>query len=247
MKCVACDTRLTGRATRFCSNRCKVATWKRERPDAAQQQRERASRALADKARQRDLPLRQCLLCGETFGSARGAMLCSDDCRKALDRRKQRARDEAKPVAERACMHCGSVFRPVYGSKRRVFCSGICASAAARKHGRGGNAQRAKRFGGERRYFNERRIFVRDGWICQLCGVRTPERLRGKHLPTSPELDHIVPLSQGGGHVQENCQCVCRACNGSKGARPLGQLWLGGIADVEPARRKARSAAARLG
>lgn len=82
MKCVACDTRLTGRATRFCSNRCKVATWKRERPDAAQQQRERASRALADKARQRDLPLRQCLLCGETFGSARGAMLCSDECRK---------------------------------------------------------------------------------------------------------------------------------------------------------------------
>ena len=31
------------------------------------------------------------------------------------------------------------------------------------------------------------------------------------------EVDHIIPLSQGGGESLSNCQYLCRACNQSKG------------------------------
>lgn len=61
-------------------------------------------------------------------------------------------------------------------------------------------------------------VFARDGWKCQLCGVDTPRRLRGSYEPNAPELDHIVPLSKGGGHTWANVQCACRACNSAKGA-----------------------------
>lgn len=70
------------------------------------------------------------------------------------------------------------------------------------------------------------RVFARDGWRCQLCGTRTPKRLRGTYAPNAPELDHIVPIVAGGGHTWDNVQCSCRACNGKKGAKTLGQMRL---------------------
>lgn len=69
-------------------------------------------------------------------------------------------------------------------------------------------------------------VFDRDRWTCQLCGKRTPKRLRGQMVPDAPELDHIIPLALGGGHLWSNVQCACRACNGSKGATIKGQLGL---------------------
>lgn len=69
-------------------------------------------------------------------------------------------------------------------------------------------------------------VFDRDRWTCQLCGKRTPKRLRGKSVPDAPELDHIIPLALGGGHLWSNVQCACRSCNGAKGAKTQGQLGL---------------------
>lgn len=69
-------------------------------------------------------------------------------------------------------------------------------------------------------------VFVRDRWRCQLCGVRTPQKLRGANSPLSPELDHIIPLSQGGEHSYRNTQLACRRCNLAKGGTVLGQMRL---------------------
>lgn len=69
-------------------------------------------------------------------------------------------------------------------------------------------------------------VFARDKWTCCLCGKRTPKRLRGTCSPDAPELDHIIPLALGGGHVWGNVQCACRECNGKKGASIQGQLGL---------------------
>lgn len=97
----------------------------------------------------------------------------------------------------------------------------------ARFRGRAKNHQeRAKRFGVERQYFKPARVFERDKWRCQLCGVSTPKRLKGTLSPQAPELDHIIPLSLGGAHVWDNVQCACRRCNGIKSNNPLGQLRL---------------------
>lgn len=69
-------------------------------------------------------------------------------------------------------------------------------------------------------------VFTRDKWTCQLCGVKTPRKLRGTYEPNAPELDHVIPLAQGGSHAWANVQCACRKCNGAKGARAIGQLGL---------------------
>jgi 5-methylcytosine-specific restriction endonuclease McrA len=70
------------------------------------------------------------------------------------------------------------------------------------------------------------KVFKRDRWRCQLCGRKTLKQ--HGNTPDSPELDHIVPLALGGEHTYVNTQCLCRDCNGKKGARVAGQLRLVG-------------------
>lgn len=50
------------------------------------------------------------------------------------------------------------------------------------------------------------RIFLRDNYTCSYCGAR------GVKL----ECDHIIPVSQGGTHDDENLTTACKACNRSK-------------------------------
>lgn len=45
---------------------------------------------------------------------------------------------------------------------------------------------------------------------CPLCRVSFVD---GPYLPASKELDHIVPLNQGGSHTVWNVRIICRACN----------------------------------
>lgn len=65
-------------------------------------------------------------------------------------------------------------------------------------------------------------VFLRDGWVCQLClapvdpGVRWPD-------PWSPSLDHVVPVSSpdyvNHGHTMSNTQLAHLRCNLAKGDR----------------------------
>lgn len=54
-----------------------------------------------------------------------------------------------------------------------------------------------------------RRVFSRDGYICQ---VRGPD-CTGK----AEEVDHIVPQALGGVHDDSNLRASCRVCNGQRG------------------------------
>lgn len=49
------------------------------------------------------------------------------------------------------------------------------------------------------------RIFARDGRKCRRCP--STENL---------EIDHIIPLSKGGRHDEDNFQVLCRTCNRKK-------------------------------
>lgn len=55
----------------------------------------------------------------------------------------------------------------------------------------------------------KRQTLVRDNFTCQ-CGRRPPEAVM--------HVDHIVPLSLGGGNNLENLQTLCDECNLGKGA-----------------------------
>lgn len=63
-----------------------------------------------------------------------------------------------------------------------------------------------------------RDIFDRDEWLCHLCGEDVDPDLSHPD-PLSASLDHIVPLSLGGSHTEDNVACAHLRCNLSKGNR----------------------------
>lgn len=64
----------------------------------------------------------------------------------------------------------------------------------------------AKRVGLSKRTRFE--VFKRDGFICQYCGKHPPE--------VTLEVDHIVPVVEGGGNDQTNLVTSCCDCNRGK-------------------------------
>lgn len=65
-------------------------------------------------------------------------------------------------------------------------------------------------------------VFRRDGYRCRECGATNKE--------TTLEIDHIVPVSKGGGNNLSNLQTLCKACNRAKHTR----TWVGGVKDNPP-------------
>lgn len=63
--------------------------------------------------------------------------------------------------------------------------------------------------------FTREDIFVRDGWVCQLCGGLIDPALQWPHLMSATE-DHIVPLNRGGEHSAANVQAAHYSCNSRK-------------------------------
>lgn len=59
------------------------------------------------------------------------------------------------------------------------------------------------------------RVFERDGFACQYCGSKD-----------NLECDHVVPLSRGGSHEDDNLKTACRPCNRSKCAKTLEEFSL---------------------
>lgn len=164
-----------------------------------------------------------CSVCGVQFEGRPSRRYCSEDCLKRSVSKRFRSRNAAlKPLLARACRECANQFTPAYGDKRRIFCSDSCV----RRHQDRGrprtHCQRANRKGAPRDYsVTSSKVFIRDGWTCQLCGCSTPAHLKGTFEPTAPEVDHIVAIALGGGHTWDNVQCACRSCNSAKGAKPV--------------------------
>lgn len=56
-------------------------------------------------------------------------------------------------------------------------------------------------------------VFKRDEFTCVYCGRTVPQ--------VTLEIDHLVPVAEGGGSEVENLVTSCWDCNRGKGARPL--------------------------
>lgn len=69
-------------------------------------------------------------------------------------------------------------------------------------------------------------VFKRDLFVCQYCGQRPPAVIL--------EVDHVIPISEGGSDDIHNLLTACFDCNRGKGARQL---------DVSPIDVAARRAA----
>lgn len=212
----------------YCSKRCKMAAWVVSNPERWVELNERKVSAVF---------AGYCATCGNAFVSRKTRTYCKDSCRpRAEGSSYELGRYYTPPV--RTCGCCGLQWSAI----RRVGCSTFCPSPEcqvarrqANKAARGNKShiQRAKKHGRRYGYFNVLRVLARDRWTCQVCGVKTPKRLRGAQVPNAPELGHIVAIADGGDHVIENCQCECRACNAAKGIKAQGQMWLTGFADTK--------------
>ncbi len=59
-------------------------------------------------------------------------------------------------------------------------------------------------------------VFKRDDFTCRYCGRKTPQVVL--------EVDHIVPVSKGGGNDIDNLVTSCWECNRGKGATLLTEM-----------------------
>jgi hypothetical protein len=114
------------------------------------------------------------------------------------------------------CESCGEAF---VRSTNCTCCSKLCRRRVDRRKRRdayGNHRERARHYGVPYEPVNKRTIFKRDGYRCQLCGLKT----RGEWPnPKAPTLDHIVPMVHRGPHVASNLQCAHAECNSLKGER----------------------------
>lgn len=70
-------------------------------------------------------------------------------------------------------------------------------------------------------------IFLRDNWVCGICGRKINKRLKYPN-PLSASIDHIIPLSKGGNDNPVNVQASHLRCNVGKNAINKSQLRLFG-------------------
>lgn len=161
----------------------------------------------------------KCKGCDRAFVSRRAKLYCTSECW---------AKPAQQPIPERPCKCCGTPFVPAYtGGGVTDYCGKACGEKVAAA---------ARRICGAKRKAVIRNatvetvdpfiVFARDKWKCQLCGIKTPQGKRGTYADDAPELDHIITLSEGGGHSYRNTQCACRKCNRRKAGHSMGQLLL---------------------
>lgn len=124
-----------------------------------------------------------------------------------------------KDARKRLCDDCGDKRKKASKKESRRHSPSRRAERSRRKALKRGRIEGAERF-------DPLEILARDGWRCHICGCSTPKRLRGTYSDNAPELDHIIPLAQGGKHTRLNTACACRRCNIAKGSSTKGQLRL---------------------
>jgi hypothetical protein len=156
---------------------------------------------------------RACEECGKAFCKIAGVTqnCCSNGC--SYKRTKRLLREQYEPkLTWKDCIYCGKMFC----SGRTMTCSERCKRKAARGRKTGGYKERCEKHGSHYDPSVKRiAIFKRDDWTCQLCGIKC--RQDGEYLEDdAPELDHIMPISKGGDHIESNVWCLCRKCNSEK-------------------------------
>jgi len=68
--------------------------------------------------------------------------------------------------------------------------------------------------------WSRQRILRRDNYTCIYCGAHIGERHHGKTLTQIDfTVEHLIPISRGGGNTWGNTACACRWCNHRKANR----------------------------
>ena len=193
-----------GRERKFCFDCAPKPEPKPPKPRKPYQLRDAAERTCARNG------------CSTTFApKAMQQRFCSPECHNTHNNESRYQR--VRSAMGRECNWCKTAYVPEVDLRQKHYCSEGCRLAAFRaRRSDCTHRRRAKKFGCFYEPVSKRKVFERDGWKCQLCGIATPAAKRGTQDDDAPELDHIVPLAKGGEHSYGNTQCACRRCNGLK-------------------------------
>jgi len=157
-------------------------------------------------------------------------------------RKRKEIQQRAKLNQETTCKECGKKFTLAeYREKEQtehcgltVYCSSECRKKAERKNRRKYNVTHGKhklrsiKYGVEfDRTVNLDDMLIRYGTKCSLCGgecnINDYKIVNGARIygDDYPSIDHIKPMSRGGGHTWDNVQVAHRGCNTKKGTNEV--------------------------
>ena len=226
IKCVVCGKvflssgSLKGRKT--CSDDCKrdlcVVLANNAAKKAGELNRQRASigrqRKLAISADRTALKIGPCVACGCTHKRGRKD-LCSQ-CFQKITKWAQRLNNQ------KTCVECGLVFDNRV-SQSLLYCSRGCylVSCSARESRRTQRSNRRHKIrcvdGQATSRVVSSEIFKRDNNLCVYCGIEVRVYKRnGWMSDDEATMDHVVPISIGGEHTEQNIVTACRKCNTAK-------------------------------
>lgn len=170
-------------------------------------------RYCSEECRERGRPF-LCEHCGNTFYAKAPRACCSDDCAHQKALKDQRDKYEPVPEFEATCAECGKTYTTNRTGSR--YCGEDCVQVVAKRAKKESNdRRRATETGAFVQKVSRKAIFIRDGWICQLCGLPVDPKLRYPDY-MSASLDHIMPLAKGGTHETANVQLAHWICNSRK-------------------------------
>ncbi len=129
----------------------------------------------------------------------------------------------------RSCKYCNKEY-DFMNEGTPKYCSCKCRDESLKyqrrigkvRRGDSSHRKRARHYDVEYEPVKRINVFIRDRYKCQDCGIRVQKNNYLKD--NAAELDHIIPMSKGGGHLYSNVQTLCRKCNIDKGNNIEGQL-----------------------
>lgn len=173
-------------------------------------------------------PKRACNHEKPVFANGKSRKHCFDCYPKPVPRKRKPYEFRAISIETCAAPRCGAEF--IKNMHHGRYCSSKCRTKVgnSRKDSDLYLGSRFDRFEVRRDRFDPLAVLDRDGWRCRFCLIDTPKTARGTYKHNAPEVDHIVPISRGGEHSMANTQCLCRACNQSKGRKTMTEFlgWL---------------------
>lgn len=78
---------------------------------------------------------------------------------------------------------------------------------------------------------DKRKVWQRDRWLCRYCGCQVQSK--NTERTDAATVDHVFPVSRGGGSTRDNIVTACRGCNAGKGDMTLAEYERAGKPRVE--------------
>ena len=168
--------------------------------------------------------VKKCIECGAEFVSKNNTTLrCSSNCTRIYNNRFKVEHYQSTALrTNKTCNCCGKEF--LSSNANNAYCSVECSASAERLINKARNRIRMSktriRSDAGCRYdpISVKRLWIRDGGRCALCGKAVDIKLPRGGPGKRPDMmcatrDHIVPISHGGEHTWENVQLAHFICN----------------------------------